>query len=240
MVKLISIKERAMLEQFTADLFVQKIQGLLQKQKQINIAICGGRSVSGIFSALKNKRIQWKKIHIFMVDERLVPITDRESNYKLARDSFIDELIQKKMLLEENMHPFIYTPNTPDLGIQAYAELLERQGGIFDIALISSGEDGHIGALYPKHHSIKDKSEFFIAMHDSPKPPKDRMSMSKALFLKSKIVIALFLGDEKKAALEKCRTSTTKYDDCPVKLIEEIADGYIITDIEFKSYPHSQ
>ena len=52
-----------------ADLIAEKINSLSKKRKPIILGIPGGRSVEGIFKLLKEKNIDWKKVHIFMVDE---------------------------------------------------------------------------------------------------------------------------------------------------------------------------
>ena len=80
----------------------------------------------------------------------------------------------------------------------AYRDEIKTHGGAYDIVLLSSGEDGHVGALFPKHNSIKNDSDFFIFMKDSPKPTPHRMSASKKLLRKSQISILLVSGLTKK------------------------------------------
>jgi len=66
-----------------ASLIKQKIEILLKSQKFVSFAVPGGRSVLGVFDKLKNEKIDWKKVHFFMIDERLVPLESEESNFKL-------------------------------------------------------------------------------------------------------------------------------------------------------------
>ena len=69
-------------------------------KKYIVLGLCGGRSINSILQALKKENIEWDKIHIFMVDERLVPLDDKKSNFKLIKESLVN-VIPKK-----NLHPF--------------------------------------------------------------------------------------------------------------------------------------
>ena len=94
----IIVDERKNLEEKAADIISESINKIAKDQEEVVLAIPGGRSVSGIFNQLKEKNIPWKKVHIFMVDERLVPIDHKESNFKLAKESFIEELIKKGLL----------------------------------------------------------------------------------------------------------------------------------------------
>jgi len=205
---------------------------ILKTRKSLVFAVPGGRSVVGIFKLLKKTDlIDWEKIHIFILDERLVPIDDRESNFKLANELFIEELIQKNSIPGGNIHPFIYDKKISSMGIREYEDELKRFGGSYDIILLSSGEDGHIGGLYPGHHSIKDDSEYYIVMDDSPKPPPARMSSSRKLLLRSKTAIVLFLGEGKKPALKAFNDPDTDYISCPAKIINQIERSFALTDI---------
>jgi 6-phosphogluconolactonase len=209
-----------------ADIIAQSINKLLSTQEQVVLGIPGGRSVSRIFKKLKGKNIPWKKVHIFMIDERMVSIEDDESNFRLAMECFFGELIDKKKLPEQNIYPFI-----PGKGIKSYEKELKDLGGSYDIILLSSGEDGHIGALYP-NHSIKDESEYYLTMNDSPKPPKDRMTSSRKLLLRSKVAILLFFEEAKRDALNRFQDKKLDINDCPAKLLNYIKDSYILTDLK--------
>ena len=103
-------------------------------------------------------------------------------------------------------------------------------GSVYDIVLLSSGEDGHIGAIYPNHHSFDDDAEMFITMDDSPKPPPKRMSISKKLLKKTGTAIILFKGDAKKDAYMKFLDKKTPVEGLPAKLVKDIDDLYVVTD----------
>ncbi|MBD3313115.1 6-phosphogluconolactonase [Candidatus Woesearchaeota archaeon] len=213
-----------------ANTIKRAIKDILEKRNYAVLAVPGGRTVPKVFEQLKGMDIPWLQVHIFIVDERLVPIDDELSNFRLAKETFIDELIDSGKLPKENAHPFIYKETMPGKGIRAYEKELKVLGDSYDIVLLSAGEDGHVGALYPDHHSIDDDSEFFIRMDDSPKPPKDRMSMSRKLLLRSKTAVLLLIGESKKQAYEKLVDMSISYRKCPAKLVLDIEDSYIITD----------
>ncbi len=228
MTKIISVNDLNEFNSKVADIIKESIERLLLKQEIVVFAVPGGRSVAGIFNKLKEKDISWNKVHIFMVDERIVPIDDPKSNFKIAKEHFIGELLDKGLLPEKNVHPFIIGE---DLEVESYAEELKKHGGKYDVVLLSSGEDSHVAALYPNHHSIKDDSIFFFIMHDSPKPPKGRMSMSRKLLAKSKVAILLFLGEIKKEAYRKFQDDNIDVNSCPAKIVLSIKDSYVLTNL---------
>lgn len=220
-------------EKTAAETIAKSIKSLLQKQPQVVLAVPGGRSVPEIFKLLRNDAtVPWEKVHIFMVDERLVPLEHEQSNFRLAKENLISPLVKSGKLPKDNVHPFVYDKEKTGAGLDEYENELKEYEGAYDIVLLSSGEDGHIGALYPKHHSVRDESEFYLIMHDSPKLPKDRMTMSRKLLLKSKVAVLLFFGEAKREAYESFVDWSKDYEQCPARLVKLIDNHYVITDIK--------
>lgn len=161
-----------------------------------------------------------------MVDERFVPIENEESNFRLIKE------ILNHFIPKENLHPFIYNKDTSSFGIKSYKDEIKKYGGDFNIVLVSAGEDGHIASLYPNHPSIFDNSEHYIYVDNSPKPPSRRMSASKYMILRSKIGIVLFYGEIKREAYLNFLNKELDYTNCPAKLVSELSESYVITDLE--------
>ena len=196
------------------------------------LGVPGGRSVKPIFSEfLKHTEIPWEKIHIFMVDERLVPVSDTDSNFLLVKKQFVDLLVKKKLLSEKNLHPFILDNSKKDFGISQYEKELKKYGGMYDVVILGTGEDCHVAGLFPEH-TIKNNSDFFIHFHNSPKPPKDRMTASRNLIQKSNVGVVIFLGEGKKNAYENFKNNKIKLNACPTKIVKKIKDYIIYTDLD--------
>jgi 6-phosphogluconolactonase len=224
-VKDIHLQDKLKVDQEAARIIIRSVSEIIKKKEICILAIPGGKSVSGIFKLIKEtQEIPWGKVHIFMVDERMVSINDDNSNFKLANDTFIGELTHNGKLPKQNVHPF-----KVEQGIESYQKELERLGGKYDIILLSAGEDGHVGALFSNHHSIRDKSPFFITMDDSPKPPPERMTSSRLLLEKADTAILLFYGEGKKEAYKKFRDEKVTIEDLPTKLVKNIKNSFVIS-----------
>ncbi len=222
---------RKVLDAKASDFFAYHTKNILNKKDTVLWAMPGGRSVSGIFKLLANRDdIPWEKIHLFMVDERLVPAGDIESNYRLLDENLTGDLVKKGKITAGNIHPFIFKPGDADQGSGGYEEELKRFGNHFDIILLSSGEDCHIAGIYPGHHSVENKYEYFFTMDDSPKPPKDRMSSSRTLLLKTMAAVLLFYGHSKKCAFADFMDNSIDETACPAKIVAKINNSLILTD----------
>ena len=175
----------------------KEVEILLEKKEKIVFGMPGGRSIKMLLPHLKD--LPWKRIHVFMVDERLVPTDDKDSNFRLLTESLFGDLVDDGLMPEENLHPF-KIKKQEDYGLGEYSKELNRFGG-FDIVFIGVGEDCHIAGLFPAH-TVEVKKDGYFAFHDSPKPPKDRMSCSTNMLAKAKLGVFLFIGAGKKPAFE--------------------------------------
>lgn len=210
----------------------EKLRVSLAAKKQVNLAVPGGRSVAKMFQVMQGEDIDWQRVHFFIIDERLVPIDHPDSNYKLLQDNFIDPLARAGRIAPGNAHPFILDASSPDRGAKRYEEVLAEHGFRYDIILLSSGEDGHVGALYPNHHSIENRHHGFIVMHDSPKPPPDRMTSSLSLMQTADTALILFVGEAKREAYTKFNDAQCPVADCPAKFVLALKDTTVFTDLK--------
>jgi 6-phosphogluconolactonase len=225
-------KDQDRLLQRVAIHLCEKIKTALANRQQVNLAVPGGRSVIKIFQVMQGEQLDWHRVHFFIIDERLVAIDHPDSNYKLLQDTFIDPLAQAGRIASGNAHPFILDMARGDRGAQDYERVLAEHGFRYDIILLSSGEDGHVGALYPHHHSIADSHHGFIVMDDSPKPPPERMTSSLSLMQTADVAILLFAGEAKREVYEKFKDVRYSVTDCPAKFVLEMKDTTVFTDLD--------
>ena len=76
------------------------LEEVLSGQDVATIAISGGSTPKLLFPILAKARVEWSRVHIFWVDERCVPPTDGESNFKLAEDY----LLRPAHIPQRNIH----------------------------------------------------------------------------------------------------------------------------------------
>lgn len=199
---------------------------LARKGGSIATAVAGGRAVP---EALGNVSVDWRRVEVFLADERLVPLPSKDRNFPAVRES----LVGKAGLPVQNLHPFVM-----EEGVRGYERELSAFGKAFDAVILSAGEDGHVASLFPRL-SVMDDSEGFLELHDSPKPPSARMSMSRRLLLSSRAGILLFIGEGKRRALERFLDSSVSWEDCPAKLVARLPEYHVLTDMRPQSDPHA-
>ena len=79
-----------------------------------------------------------------------------------------------------------------------YEDILKRIDKFY-IVLLSLGDDGHIASLFPNH--IYPEEQMVVVERSSPKPPKERISMSYQQLNKSHYIFKLIIGGSKQKAV---------------------------------------
>lgn len=216
-----------------------KIFEVLAKQPQSSplvIALCGGRSVVGLLNAMKAESVSQptellKRLHFFMVDERIVPLSDPDSNFGGLKKQLFDQLISEGFIGEDQLHPLEICKESAVADCERYLAELKNFGGAFTIVVVGMGEDGHIAGLFPNHSSLKITEARFIDFYDSPKPPAARVTASAALIKGASLSVLLALGEAKREAWNRFKSNVVAVDDCPAKLAESAGECIVVTDL---------
>lgn len=226
--KIIKNKNVEELMKTTATFIIDEMEELAKTQKKISIGLVGGTSVSKLYSELATRKSKaWEKCHFFIIDERYVPIDNKESNFKFAKETLLEPLLKKNLIQDEFIHPM----RTELKGIQTakdYSKQFETYAAPIDIAILSSGEDGHVAGIFPeKEYSDDIAYEYF---EDSPKLPPKRISITPGALAMTKTAFTLFIGEGKKEALKKYLNSEYTRTQ-PQSVLDSIHNNIIITDL---------
>jgi 6-phosphogluconolactonase len=175
---------------------------------EAHIALSGGRTPGRTFELLAREPQLWQSVHVWFADERCVPPEDEQSNYRLARELLFDPA----RIDPRRVHRM---PGElgPDEGAARYAEELlggvprarAAQNGaaqpVLDVVVLGIGEDGHVASLFPDAPTLGDHASTCLGVHDSPKPPPERITLSLPVLLAARRCVVLANGSEKSAAL---------------------------------------
>ena len=171
---------------------------LAEKSIKLNnnfkIVLTGGESIINTYKILNNSSSDWSKWHIYLGDERCLPAGDRNRNDYIIKQVWLNN----SQILKKNIH-FIHAELGPNNGALYYEKILSNTG-YFDIVLLSMGEDGHTASLFPGHFYNKNKS--VVSECNSPKYPKNRISVSYSRLNKSKNIFKVVCGSSKKKAVD--------------------------------------
>ena len=172
----------------------------IQQRGQFHLVISGGETPREIYRQLRAAHSDWSAWHIYFSDERCLPPTDANRNSRMAGAAWLDHV----PIPAAQLH-IIPGELGASKTAREYAETL-RTVGMFDLALLGLGEDGHTASLFPGHEwGITPDSPDTLAVFDAPKPPPQRVSLSAARLSRSRQVIFLVAGESKHRAVTEWR-----------------------------------
>jgi 6-phosphogluconolactonase len=158
---------------------------------QAHVALSGGSAVGAAYRRLGPKLPDWRDVHIWYGDERCVPLDDPESTHRLATSTL-------------EAPGAVWHPLAVELGCDAaaarYAE--ELDGTVLDVALNGMGPDGHTASLFPGHPALG-ASGVAVPVHNSPKPPPDRMTLTLEKLNESRRILLFVTGAQKAEMLAR-------------------------------------
>lgn len=165
-----------------------------------SVVLAGGGTPKPTYHALRAADTDWSAWHIYFGDERCVAEDDPERNSAMARREWLEHV----PLPAVNIHA-IPAELGAEQGAQAYADLLCDVGS-FDLVLLGLGEDGHTASLFPgQDWGEGADARAVLPVHDAPKPPPDRVSLSATRLADARQVIYLVDGECKHGAVQRWR-----------------------------------
>jgi 6-phosphogluconolactonase len=203
--QLIVTSDTEALSAAAADRFVQLAQATVAKNGRFSVALTGGSTPQGMYRLLgqppRRQQVDWPNVHLFWGDERFVPPDDPDSLWRMARETFLNDL----SIPAANIYPIPTVGLTPVAAAAQYTDILVRffrPGPIrFDLILLGMGDDGHVASIFPGHTDVMTNPEPVAAVTDSPKPPSTRLTLTYAVINQAANVLFLVAGESKAAAV---------------------------------------
>lgn len=186
------------------------VSSVTQAQAQRDLAhvvLTGGGIGTAVLAALAASAeldlIDWQRIHLWWGDERFVPSGDPDRNETGARVALIDALA----IPAAHVHPMAGPDRaaTAEESAADYSAQLRKIGGgqvpQFDVLLLGIGPDAHVASLFPGHPANQAQGDA-TAVHDSPKPPPTRVSLTFGALNRARATWVLASGESKAQAVQ--------------------------------------
>jgi 6-phosphogluconolactonase len=172
---------------------------------RFTIALSGGKTPRALYELLAREyatAIDWRSVELFWGDERNVPHSDQESNFRMVKESLLDRID----IPLENVHAVpILMDDTAEAVATRYAAAIQEALGQgmpqFDVVLLGLGSDGHTASLFPGMTEQEMSEGIVIATH-SPVAPFERVSLTLSVINNARNVFFLVAGEEKKEILK--------------------------------------
>ena len=192
------------LSRAAAHYFVKTCAESIAARDRFVVILSGGSTPKRLYELLPmpeySRNINWKKVLLLWGDERFVPHTAYDSNYKMTKESLIDKIkIPKK-----NVFP-IPVQGWPQDCASAYEKTVKTilcKGATPDLTLLGMGDDGHTASLFPYTNIITEDKKLVKEVWVDAEQAW-RISLTYPLLNRSKNIMFLVTGESKAPVLKK-------------------------------------
>ena len=156
------------------------------------LVLAGGTTPRRCYELLAGLEVEWGRVTVLFGDERCVPASHPDSNYRMAREALLDQVAPA------TVHR-IPGELGPDEGAAAYARVVAGLAPL-DVVVLGVGEDGHTASLFPGDAALNAKG-WAVGVRNSPKPPPERVTLTLQALRGAHRVIILATGAGKAQAV---------------------------------------
>ena len=167
----------------------------IEERGVFSIVLAGGTTPRHAYEGLRDADTDWTRWQIYFGDERCLPVDDAERNSVMANEAWLKHVA----IPSENIH-VMNAEKGAEPAAKEYADTI-KDAVPFDIVLLGMGEDGHTASLFPGHEH--DESEMVHAVHNAPKPPSDRVSISALTLGECRELLIMVTGAGKQDAVRQ-------------------------------------
>ena len=210
-----------------AEVLALRLTDRLSQADSAHLALSGGATPKRLYALLAERADltaeHWKRIHLWIVDERRVPKDDPRLNFGMIQEA----LVAKIPIPPTHVHPM--PVDRPD-GDRVYETELRSALGPedprLDITILGMGPDGHTASLFPFTPAL-DQPQRLVVWNEGERviAPRPRMTMTFRLLNRSRFTALLVTGESKRSALTAYQTGNHDLRALPVLGIRPVGDG---------------
>ncbi|MEV6286344.1 6-phosphogluconolactonase [Kribbella sp. NPDC051770] len=192
--------------------FVTRLIDVQADGRVAHVVLTGGRVAAAVYRAVAESparsAIDWQRVEFWWGDERFLPEGDADRNATQAWDALLSKVDVDPAKVHEMAAD---TGQGPEAAATEYAEQLaaaatapgeSAQVPAFDLLMLGVGPDGHVASLFPGFPQLAVDDTSAVAVHDSPKPPPTRVSLTFPALARAAEVWFVVSGDDKADAVQ--------------------------------------
>lgn len=190
-----------------ANCIAQQLQELLKNQTSAVLAVSGGKSPIAMLTALRAAPLDWERVVVTVVDERVVPAHHPDSNTQLVRTHLLQDAASAAQFIgwfDDIDNPQVLSPEA--LARHANARL-GNQIKRLDIAVLGMGDDGHTASWFPNSPGLQAAMQTteWITWVRPIAAPHLRLTLTRHVILQAKQLHLAIAGTNKIQVYERAK-----------------------------------
>lgn len=210
-----------------AALVVEHAERAIEAAGRFTLALSGGSTPKRLYARLASAeyrdRIDWSRVHLFWGDERAVPPTHAQSNFRMVTEALLDHVA----IPPAHVHR-IRGEDDPGVAAHEYESALrELFGGDdgpataprgLDLVLLGLGPDGHTASLFPHQSAAREPQRWVVAEMVSAQVAW-RVTLTPVVINAAAAVVFLVSGLDKAPAVAAVIEGPRQPDELPAQRI---------------------
>ena len=223
----------------SAHFFVTECNRCIHENGRFVVALSGGSTPKKLYELLASpvftRNIPWRRVFLFWSDERFVPHSNAESNYRMVKES----LLERIDIPAKNVFP-VPVNGPPEKAALQYETRIQNffkgSSPTFDFLLLGVGGEGHTASLFPGSELLNERRRWVKEVW-VPQKQTHRITFTLPIINKARQILFLVSGREKATVISKVLSKKVTRDLLPVQKVkpakgntmwmldEEAADG---------------
>jgi 6-phosphogluconolactonase len=162
----------------------------LSVQRTVKLALSGAEELAPVYERLaESRKILWSRVVLFLADERYGPLNSKESSFYRISKALVDKTKNLRRFYSYN------TKETLSTLVHWYDQMLQQQEKpLFDLVVLSVGEDGRVGGLFPNDSALHEKRRLVAHTRPLDQNGPDWMALTFPALLDSQKIVVMAAG----------------------------------------------
>lgn len=146
----------------------------ISQREKATLAVSGGSTPKLLFQHLSQQKLDWSRVTVTLVDERLVPADNNRSNEKMVRE----------LLLQNGASSACFVGLTFEApqALRDVENNLEFANTPFDAVILGMGNDGHTASFFPSgdmlDEAVSPNTDKLLCLIEAPGADEPRITFT--------------------------------------------------------------
>ncbi|QNG30181.1 6-phosphogluconolactonase [Synechococcus sp. LTW-R] len=200
----------------------------LDQRDRAQLALSGGSTPAVAYGLLGQEHLPWKRVDVFLGDERWVDADDPSSNARMLRQTLLHQAPGSHAAFHPVPTVSLPTPEDSATAFQAAIEkVCPGEPPIFDLMVLGLGEDGHTASLFPGTEAPMVTDRWTTVGRGKG---LERITLTAPVLSASRQVIFLVSGAGKAQALARLLDPAESPQRTPAKLVTPRTEVLVLAD----------
>lgn len=185
-----------------AEAVARVLSGAIEVRGEGFLAVSGGSTPALFFAKLSQMPIDWARVTVTLIDERLVPASSPRSNAALAMEKLLQGPAQAARFVG-----LYHEADDAEQAAELASKALRDLPWPLDAAILGMGTDGHTASFFPDADNLEalldpGQEETVMPVHAAA-AGEPRLTLTLATIVKARFLGLHIEGAEKKTVLDR-------------------------------------